>query len=132
MRMYLSVLSLLLSVFTKISVSHPHSASSQQSLDTSHSGGPPNRPDVLSPFLTSGETEAQRGTVTCLGSHREFVTTGPGTPECRLSSQHSWGTSVGSVTPDSPQVLDVEGPGGYSVSGVGGGHPWSASGLPWT
>lgn len=51
MRMYLSVLSLLLSVFTKISVSRPHSASSQQSLDTSHSGGPPNRPDILSPLF---------------------------------------------------------------------------------
>lgn len=51
MRMYLSVLSLLLSVFTKISVSRATSASSQQSLDTSHAGGSPNRPDVLSPLF---------------------------------------------------------------------------------
>lgn len=39
MRMYLSVLSLLLSVFTKISVS-AHLRLSQQSLDTPHAGGP--------------------------------------------------------------------------------------------
>lgn len=68
-RMYLSVLSLLLSVFTKISVSCPH-PQLPASMAFKHpcSGGPSNGPDSLSlslSWLTAGETEAQGETMTC-------------------------------------------------------------------
>lgn len=72
-RMYLSVLSLLLSVFTKISVSHPLPHQLLASLaGTSLLWGPQRdliAPDPLLPCLTAGETKAQRGTLTCRGSH---------------------------------------------------------------
>ena len=71
--MYLSVLSLLLSVFTKISVSHPFPHQLLASLAVkSLLWGPQSdltAPDQPLPCLTAGETKAQKGTLTCPGSH---------------------------------------------------------------
>lgn len=83
-RMYLSVLSLMLSVFTKISVSCTPHFWRPASTAWNHpcSGGPSNRPDILSSVSCSiaEETEAQRGTRTCPQSKPGIA----GLPECWL------------------------------------------------